>query len=71
LLRLAVLLRVAVALHRGRHDLELDGLRVEAGADSLSLLFPPGWLDHHPLTAADLSREQAYLNNAGILLRFQ
>ena len=71
LLRLAVLLRIAVALHRGRQDLKLDRLRVEAGADSVSLAFPPGWLDDHPLSAADLSREQAYLNDAGISLRFQ
>lgn len=71
LLRLAVLLRIAVALRRGRHDLHLDGLRVEAGTDSLSLSFPPGWLDDHPLTAADLSREAIYLNSAGISLRFR
>jgi exopolyphosphatase/guanosine-5'-triphosphate,3'-diphosphate pyrophosphatase len=71
LLRLAVLLRVAVALHRGRYDLDLEGLEVEAEADSLSLVFPPGWLDGHPLTAADLSREQAYLNGAGVSLRFE
>ncbi len=71
LLRLAVLLRVAVALHRGRYDLDLDGLEVDAKADSLSLAFPPGWLEDHPLTAADLSREQAYLKDAGVTLRFE
>jgi exopolyphosphatase/guanosine-5'-triphosphate,3'-diphosphate pyrophosphatase len=71
LLRLAVLLRVAVALHRGRYDLDLDGLEVEAEADSLSLAFPPGWLEDHPLTAADLAREQAYLKDAGVSLRFE
>jgi exopolyphosphatase/guanosine-5'-triphosphate,3'-diphosphate pyrophosphatase len=71
LLRLAVLLRIAVALHRGRYDFDLTELAVETGSESLSLQFPPGWVADHPLTEADLSREQAYLKNAGVSLRFE
>lgn len=71
LLRLAVLLRIAVALHRGRQDLDLTGLNVEAASESLILRFPNGWLEGHPLTAADLTREQAYLKTARVSLSFE
>ncbi len=66
---LAVLLRFAVALHRGRYDVNLDGIQVDAGPDSLALAFPSGWLTAHPLTEADLAREGAYLKSAGVTLR--
>lgn len=69
LLRLAVLLRIAVALHRGRHDADLDGLKVAASTEGLHLSFPDGWLGEHPLTEADLAREAAYLESAGLTLR--
>ncbi len=71
LLKLAVLLRIAVALYRGRYDLDLKKLNVEAAAESLSLKFPPHWLDSHPLTAADLTREQVYLKSAGLSVCFE
>ena len=60
-LRLAVLLRLSTALNRSRSasspvpDLELDSKR------SLVLRFPAGWLQEHPLTAADLELEKRYL----------
>ena len=69
LLMLAALLRFAVAMHRGRYDMELDGVSIEATDDSLLVTFPPGWLAAHPLTEADLAREGAYLKGAGIDLR--
>lgn len=68
---LAVLLRFAVALHRGRYDMSLDGLEVEAENDTLHLVFPEGWLADHPLTEADLAREGAYLESAGISLQVE
>ena len=70
LLSLAILLRVAVVLHRGRQDVDLTGVRVEAGEGWLRLEFSRGWLSEHPLTQADLAREQAYLKAAGVELRF-
>jgi len=63
-LRLAVLLRVAVRLHRSRSDRPLPPLVVRASRDKLAatlfLGFEPGWLAEHPLTTADLDRERAY-----------
>ena len=68
---LTVLLRFAVALHRGRYDVSLDGLEVEAKEDTLRLAFPEGWLADHPLTEADLAREGAYLKGAGVTLQVE
>ena len=43
-------------------------VRLRAKGDTLTLLFPPEWLDRHPLTAADLELEQQALANAGYTL---
>jgi exopolyphosphatase/guanosine-5'-triphosphate,3'-diphosphate pyrophosphatase len=32
-------------------------------------VFPKGWLEQHPLTAADLEQETEYLRVAGFRLR--
>ncbi|GMQ76281.1 MAG: exopolyphosphatase [Gammaproteobacteria bacterium] len=69
LLSLAVLLRIAVLMHRGRQDVDLAGVHVEAGEGLLRLGFPEKWLSEHPLTEADLAREKAYLKAAGVELR--
>ena len=70
LLSLAILLRVAVVLHRGRQDVDLAGVDVEAGEGRLRLGFSRKWLSEHPLTEADLAREKAYLRSAGVELDF-
>lgn len=69
-LLLAVLLRIAVVLHRSRQDFDLRCARVEAGEGSLRLEFPDDWLSEHPLTEADLASEKAYLKNARVALSF-
>jgi exopolyphosphatase/guanosine-5'-triphosphate,3'-diphosphate pyrophosphatase len=69
-LLLAVLLRIAVVLHRGRQDIDLASLRVEAGDGCLRLGFPGEWLSEHPLTQAELSRERSHLKAAGVDLTF-
>jgi exopolyphosphatase/guanosine-5'-triphosphate,3'-diphosphate pyrophosphatase len=69
-LLLAVLLRIAVLLHRGRYDIDLADLHVKAGEGWLRLGFPADWLSEHPLTEADLARERAYLKAAGVELSF-
>ena len=68
--RLCVLLRLAVVLNRSRADDVLPGVAALAKGEALSVAFPPGWLDEHPLTRADLEHEQAYLAGAGIRLQF-
>lgn len=67
---LAVLLRLAVMLHRSRSDTEIPGMVAEAETGALRLAFPPGWLEAHPLTEQELNEEAAYLKAAGIKLRF-
>ncbi len=65
LLRLALLLRIAALLHHGRYDTELPQIRANAGDVSLTLQFPDGWLDEHPLTRADIEQEQEFFRAAG------
>jgi exopolyphosphatase/guanosine-5'-triphosphate,3'-diphosphate pyrophosphatase len=36
---------------------------------SLECIFPKGWLEAHPLTAADLEQEAEFLRGAGFRLR--
>lgn len=63
-LRLCVLLRLAVKLHRSRTTRALPPLSLTAGDEYLRAAFPPAWLADHPLTAADLEREIQYLATA-------
>jgi exopolyphosphatase/guanosine-5'-triphosphate,3'-diphosphate pyrophosphatase len=65
-LRLCVLLRLAVCLNRGRGATRLPEIRAEASGDELHLRLPPGWLDEHPLTSADLAAESAAFAACGI-----
>lgn len=67
--RLALILRLAVLLHRGRAPdlrprptLRLDG-------DEAELVFEPGYLERSPLLRADLERERGYWARSGITLR--
>ena len=59
-----------MVLNRSRADDFLPGIVAHAQGDALTVAFPPGWLDAHPLTRADLEQEQAYLAAADIGLRF-
>ncbi len=67
-LRLAVLLRVSVRLHRNRRVLVLPKPALEEVRGVLHLRFPPGWLEAHPLTLADLLLEKAALAGVGFAL---
>jgi exopolyphosphatase / guanosine-5'-triphosphate,3'-diphosphate pyrophosphatase len=69
--RLAVLLRVAVLLHRSRVPGARPRLQLAAGKRSLELQFPKGWLEEHPLTAADLELEEDYLKSVEFKLKFE
>ena len=69
-MHLAFLLRIAVVLHRGRSDIGTPGIVAQAGPGVLRLAFPPGWLEAHPLTLAELGHEADYLSVTGTRLRF-
>lgn len=67
--RMAVLLRCAYLVHRSRVPGLKPLIRAEGTRRALTLHFPEGWLDEHPLTAADLGREVELRRNAGIRLK--
>jgi exopolyphosphatase/guanosine-5'-triphosphate,3'-diphosphate pyrophosphatase len=66
---LAVLVRLAVLVHRSRAD--VPELTLTGQRRRLDVRFPPGWLEAHPLTAADLQEEVEFLNAADFELRVQ
>ncbi len=69
-MRLAVVLRVAVVLHRSRSPKVLPPLGVLAKKHSLRIELPAEWLALHPLTANDLEGEALELEAAGFGLSF-
>jgi len=67
-LRLCVLLRLAVLINRNR-DPELVSLpHLRVNDNKLELTFHEGWLEAHPLTQADLEREQRLLKPTALRL---
>ncbi len=64
---LAVLLRLAVLLHRSRTD--VADVTVAGTRRCLEVRFPAGWLEAHPLTQADLQEEAAFLAAGSFELR--
>jgi len=71
LLRLALLLRLAVVLHRARGATTPAAVHLKVEPRTLKLTFPKGWLDEHPLTSADLAQEADYVKEAGYRLKFK
>ncbi|MBJ7573623.1 Ppx/GppA phosphatase family protein [Luteimonas sp. MC1828] len=67
--RLAILLRVAVLLHRGHEEADIPDLRVVAEGNMLSLQLPPRWLGERPLLQADLDGEPGEIGALGIVFR--
>lgn len=53
--RITLLLRAAIRLRRTNNPTPTP--TAEAAGKHLSLTFPEGWLDDHPMTAADLAKE--------------
>lgn len=67
--KLAILLRLAVLLHRSRTPGLRPPVRAEISGKPLRLTLHftrRTWLDNHPLTRADLELETDYLDSAGI-----
>ncbi|GAB4328235.1 MAG: exopolyphosphatase [Candidatus Zixiibacteriota bacterium] len=70
-MKLCLLLRLAVRLHRSRSPEPLPKFSLSVSDKSLQLAFPEGWLDHHPLTLADLEDERERLQAVGFELTFR
>jgi exopolyphosphatase / guanosine-5'-triphosphate,3'-diphosphate pyrophosphatase len=69
MIRLVVLLRLAVLLHRSRTDQPVPLRGVKATRREIGIEFEPGWLAAQPLTAADLEHESAQLQVLGFSLK--
>ena len=67
--KLAVLLRLAVVVHRNRTDKPEPPLHLESAGNVLSVRLPKVWLKNHRLTALDLEQEVDLLKNSPIQLR--
>jgi exopolyphosphatase / guanosine-5'-triphosphate,3'-diphosphate pyrophosphatase len=63
--RCAVLLRLAVLLHRSHQSVELPDIKLKASEKTIEMKLAKSWLNSHPLTRADLSAEADYLAEAG------
>lgn len=68
--RLAILLRLAVILHRGRSPDALPDPTLRITPRGLRLGFAAGWLDAHALTRADLEQEASRLKSMDFTLEF-
>ncbi|MBA4501630.1 exopolyphosphatase [Marinobacterium marinum] len=66
---LCLLLRLSVIMHRSRSKARLPAFTLRVDGTRIDLTFPPGWLDHHPLTRADLEQEAAYLRSIDFKLK--
>ncbi len=70
--RLAVLLRLAVVLHRGRPSGGVPAMSLQlASGDRLSLEVGRDWYRKHPLVRADLEEEARYLAGLDIAFDFE
>lgn len=69
--RIAIILRLAVLLHRGRAAELPEVSHFSAQGKQVELDFEEGWLERNPLTGADLNQEQIWLKNIGIRLQFR
>ena len=66
--RCAILLRLAVLLHRAHEAGKIPGLKLRVGAGELLLKLSKRWLEAHPLTRADLDTEAEHLRDIGLRL---
>lgn len=61
LLKLLSLLRLAALLHRGRHDDDLERVRVDVNGKKLIFSLGSDWVEEMPLTHAELETESKLL----------
>ncbi len=70
IIRLSILLRLAVLLHRGRSNDNKPKLKLTVDQDNIHIQFPDDWLIEHPLTIAEMEQETKYLKKIGYSLSF-
>jgi exopolyphosphatase/guanosine-5'-triphosphate,3'-diphosphate pyrophosphatase len=69
IMRLVVLLRISVVLHRSRTTDPLPHVDVHVKDRKVKLSFPDGWLSNYPLTDLDLAQEAQYLKGIDFSLK--
>jgi len=69
-LRMCIVLRLAVLMHRGRSHALKPALGISVKKRQISLSFPAGWLAKHPLTAAELAAEARRLESVDYQLDY-
>jgi exopolyphosphatase/guanosine-5'-triphosphate,3'-diphosphate pyrophosphatase len=71
-IHLAVILRLAVLMHRGRNGSAKPKLKLQAvDIKKLQVTFPQGWLEEHPLTRVEMKEEARYLKYIDFELAFE
>jgi exopolyphosphatase / guanosine-5'-triphosphate,3'-diphosphate pyrophosphatase len=70
LIRLCILLRLAIVMNRSRHDVSPPTISLATEKKTISLIFPPGWLESNPLTRTDLENEASYMKSVGYSMKF-
>lgn len=69
-LRMCVILRLSVLLHRGRNRAAKPAPGISVDKHHINLSFPAGWLAKHPLTVAELQLEAKRVKSAGYQLDY-
>jgi len=69
ILRLCIIVRLSILLHRSRSSDTLPEFKLKAGDNYLKIIFPENWLDDHPLTEIDIETEAAYVSATGYKLK--
>ena len=65
---ICMILRLSAVLNHSRGSVELPEIECQAKHASITLIFPNGWFEQHPLTHDDLMVEANYLRAAGLEL---
>lgn len=68
--QLALLLRIATLIHRSRSLVVTPRIRIRIQQGGITVAFPAGWLEEHPLTVADLEQEVQFLSLVNIELMY-
>ncbi len=69
--RIAIILRLAIILHRSRGDVPVSEINFKVSKDSLKIIFPENWLEAHTLTYADLLHEKDLLEKINFTLKLK